>query len=308
MAVPFAVDSRENDIASLSLTNPEGTTLYSNMIPYQAENRGDFVAELEATIAFLTAPNGLIARQELNGVKDRLATDFLCFLSIESERGEGDEVAAMVDTCLTRHPESDFAAYWYSRRAYATFQSDVVAQMPLEKDGDAWRDLQNAFDIDPTNIFANFLAAKVELADDDCDAAASYVSTVVERGNSYPALIAATETDASRCAALTGQQVFDIDRAQQIAQYTPSPEPLLHLNLILAAVAMENRALARNLAQKVVIKNPETPVEKTGALIGRSVESSDFAGRRRQDIAANLRPFVWNEAMIDQMVSSLANG
>lgn len=308
LTIRSALDSRENDVAFLSLTDPEMSNLYSNSIPYRQENRGEFIAELEATLVHLTAPNGVIAKEELAQASDPLASDFLCFVSVESHRGEGEGTAALVDKCLARHPDSKFSAYWYARRAQNAFRSDVVAQRPLAKDSGGWRDLQRAFDMDRTNAFANFLAARVELADDDCETAAPYVSTTVERGGSYPALIAAIETDVSRCAKQTENPVFDIGRIHQIARYNPSPEPLLHLNLIIAAIAQEDRVLARNLAKKIVIKNPETPVEKTGALIGRSVESASFAARRREELASNLRPFVWNEAMVDRMVSSLANG
>ncbi len=301
----FGYDGRGEPVAHLSLLGREGNELIANTIPYDKANPVNFNAELEATLIYITSPTGIVATDQLAQASDPLASDYLCFIAVESRRGDGASATAMVDTCIDSYPDSKYAAYWYTRRAFAGYQADRFAGRPLLLEGAPWKDLERAFEIDPYNAFANFLAAKVELSTGRCNSALTYVSNALERGSSYPALLAAIEGDVEACSERMDDKVFNIDRVSLLARYNPSPDPLLHLYMMVAAVSIGDEELAQLLSSRSFNSEPRGPVEMTSHLLNQSVQDPAFARAHREELRTYLSIFIWNPKEMERIIDSL---
>jgi len=308
MSIKIGPDGAGNNVALLALNKADNELLYTNTIAFDETDPIAFSSELEASLIYLTSPNGAIAASEMQNASDPLDSDYTCFLTIEGRRADGEEAARLVERCLELFPQSEFRPFWYARRAFTEYQKAVIGGRPLEKRGAAWGDLQRALDADPHNAFANFIAAKVELANDRCDDAVAYVARALERGGSYPTLIAAIETDAASCISPTEKSIFNVGRASTVARNNPSPDPLLHLYLMVAAISIDDRTVAEQVARRTVIAKPEGPVELTSDLLRRSIEDPTFAEENRAALRENIRLFVWNKGAVDRIIERLVVG
>lgn len=298
---------RDDLVALLTLRKSNGKIAFANTIVYDFDEPDRFMAELEATLVYMTSPNGIIAASEKRGITDPLQSDYACFLSIEDRRSSGVEAARLVDDCLTKFADSEFGAFWYARRAFTGFQQDIMAGRLPDKRSESWEDVQNAFEVDRYNAFANFVAAKVELANGRCDDAITYIEQALERGSSYPTLIAAMEIDAAQCLESTQDAVFDIGMVRSLARYNPSPDPLLHLYLMVSTLATEDIELARQVARRRYIENPQTPVEITSDMLRRALTEPGYASANRDELKRSLAAFVWNEGAVDQLLDRLTD-
>ncbi len=307
LAIKVGQGAEGQDVAFLSFFGEDDDLIYSSTIPFDETNPAAFTAELEAKMVYMTSPNGIIADTEIASITDPTSSDYACFLSIENKRSNGELAAQLVDECITLFPDSDLRAFWYARRAFTGYQSRVISGQPLTRDGDAWDDLQVALSADPYNAFANFVAAKIELANERCDSAVAFVEQTLDRGGSYPTLIAAIETDAAECARTSGGSVLDIDRVRVLALYNPSPDPLLHLYLMISALTINDLELADQVSRRTVLENPNGSVEMTSDLLNKSLADPEFAAANRSKLRKNLGLFVWNDASVERTLDRLTD-
>lgn len=304
--VNFVPGERGTAAARIWLADQNGEVIFADTIPYDPSARAQFAIELEASLIYLTSPTGLIAQIQLQDISDAKASDYTCFLSIENQRSRGAETASLVNECIELFPESSYRAFWYARRAFTSYQSDILADRPIVKSGQGWNDLRSALQADRYNAFANFTAAKVEIALGHCEDATVYVERALERGGSYPALVAAVEAHSGSCADTTGNDARLSTRVQTIARHNPDPDPLLQLYLVTALLAVDDHETAALVAGKTAIESPQGPVEETSTLLRRSLDNPAFARANRAQINRAIYLFLWSKAASDRIVETLA--
>lgn len=301
----FGSDDDEINAVHVSLADSDGDILYSREIALDPANLSDFNSALEASLVYMTSPIGTIAEAELRRVEDPFQSDYSCFLEIENQRSRSVIIEDLVGRCIEAFPESDYRAFWYARRAFASYQADILAGREVTRSGEAWADVSRAFEADRYNAFANFVAAKVELAEGNCASARHFVSQALERGGSYPALVAAMEANAASCAGTEEENAAMADHIRTLARFNPSPDPLLHLYLLIGLLGSGDREVAKAVAERTIIDQPKGAVESTSDLLRRALEDPRVARTNRDEIADAVYLFVWSDAATEQIVGTL---
>ncbi|MBV7265921.1 hypothetical protein [Erythrobacter ani] len=288
----------------VTLSDQDGNTLYFDTISLEGSSEG-ITDKIEASLVYITSPTGAIAQAELKGVNDATSSGYSCFLSIENLRSEGTKTSSLVNECLDRYPNSEFRSFWFARRAFATYQMQIRDGNPVQKSGPAWDDLRNALQADRFNAFANFVAAKVELAEGNCPRAQSLIDRSLERGASYPILVAAAEASALSCTTSDIDLRRQKDRLLAIAQSNLNPDPLLHVYLMIGLLATEDRGMAASIADRLVIPNPDGLVEITADTLRRALNDRDFAKENRPQLETMVRSLVWNDGLASNILELL---
>lgn len=303
----FNVGSEREGATTLFLTmaDRKGDILYSNSVPFSPDRPSAFSNEIESSLVTMTSPTGVIAEAELSDFAMADSSDYACFLAVEGRRSQGEEAARLVDRCIAIYPNSEYQSFWLARRAFMTFQSTVEAGEAVQKSGKGWEDLQAALEADQFNAFANFVAAKVELADGNCDDARSFVMRALERGGSYPALIAAVETNAAACSFGGETNRSMEERVRALTEFNPDPDPLLRLYMIVGSLAAGDRALAEKVARRTMISEPQGAIEETVDLLKRAFADPRLAIEHRDLLAESIYSFVWNERATMAIVDAL---
>lgn len=308
LSIAFGPAPRKQQIAFISLSTRKGAVLYSDTIAYSPTNPTNYAAELEASLVYITSPNGSIAKNERPSKGEESSSGYACFLSIESRRAKGADALGLLDECIKKYPESDYRAFWYARRSFLGFQGLVQKQIPIVKKGKPWEDLQLAFEADRFNAFANFVGAKVELAVGNCPAALQYVDTALEKGRSYPTLIAGMEAHAASCINTNPDTAIISAHMAALVEYNPDPDPLLNMYMLIAALASDDMLTAQQIARRNLIENPETPAEVTLYLLQQSINDNNFAVENRQRLTNSLNLFIWNKDVNNALIKTLMQG
>jgi hypothetical protein len=303
----FSFGSQQDGMTTLflSMANRDGDVLYSNSIPYDSGRPSAYGREIESSLVSVTSPTGVIAEAELPDLELAASTDYACFLAIEGQLSQNERAAQLLDRCIERFPTSEYLSFWLARRSLMTYQDIVEIGQPVEKSGKAWRDLQAAFDADQFNVFANFVAAKVELAHGNCEDAQSYVNRALERGGSYPALIAAVETNAASCAFDPRTSQYVAERVRAFTEFNPNPDPLLRLYMIVGSLAAGDREQAEKVAQRTTLANPHGAIEETVDLLKRAFTDPSIATDNRTELERSIYTFVWNERATSAIMAAL---
>ncbi len=289
----------------LSLRNGDGDVLYSNEMVVDPDQPKSFSSELEASIVYIVSPTGAIAQAELPKRKNATASDYACFLTIENRRSVGKATIDQVNQCLERFPDSEYVPFWYSRLAFVAYREDAEAGRAIRKSGPGWTNLRSAMEADRYNPMANFIAAKVEVSYGRCREASAYMERVLERGNSYPALVAAAEASATTCASSAEDDVAKAARIRAMAKFNRDPDPLLHLYLMLASLSVGDRDGALRISKKSVIDDPVGSMETTSDLLTRSLADRGFAKSNERKIRDAVRRIVWNDGTTSEIVETL---
>lgn len=305
LSLNFGSFEGDTDSVFLAFADDDGDILYTREIMINEDRLIDFSAELEASLVFLTAPTGIIAEAELPDEADALASDYACFLAVESRRNNTGDTADLVAQCLEAFPRSEYRAFWYARRAFASYQAAILSGREIGKSGPAWADLRSAFEADQFNAFANFTAAKVELASGNCEAAQDFITRALERGGSYPALVAAMEANAASCSISIAEHEAMAQRIRTLARYNPSPDPLLHLYLVIGLLGSGDREAARLIAERTIIEDPQGRFEQTSDLLRRALNDPRTARMNREELVDAVYLFVWNEPASERIVETL---
>lgn len=289
----------------LTLYSSDGEVLYAHTIGEATERTEDFENELEAALVFITSPTGAIAKSELQDIDDPTASEYSCFLSVENNRTREGTMSQLIDRCISRYPESSYAAYWHARLAFALYQAAVAKGEPVGKQGEAWAEVNKALSLSPTNAFANFVAAKVELASGRCEIARTYIDRALERGASYPAMIASANADGAACPTSAEDPADAARRLRALARFTPDPDPLLHLYLMLGLLAVDDKQAASALAETLVISNPEGSVEETSDLLRQALTNRAMARANKAELRSAVGLYIWNPALADDIVERI---
>lgn len=287
------------------LSNQGGELVFSDLIVLNPVTQSDFGGELEAALIYITSPTGVIARDRFTKIGETPANGYECFLTIENQRADGQRVARLVDECIERFPRSDFIAFFKARRSYSFYQQRKLANQPIERSGQGWTDVQAALSADPFNAFANFTAAKIELANGNCDGAVLHIKQAFETSVSYPAMIAALEAEAGSCPALTPDMGTSKERLALLISRNPAPDPLLHVYLLVAALGSNDLASARALAEKSPIHTPSGIEEETIARLHKAIGNREFALSQADRIERDVSLFVWAQGAPERILNTL---
>ncbi|ALE16844.1 hypothetical protein AMC99_01552 [Altererythrobacter epoxidivorans] len=306
LSITFDTDGDGVSKAYLALEDSENDVLYNGTINVDPQNESQFRNDLQAALVYLTAPNGIIANEERKTIIGQPKSGYQCFLAIEGRRTQGSDASTIVDRCLADFPDSDYRSFWLARRAFNGFQQLADQGKPVSKSAAPWRSLKLALDADPRNPYANFVAAKVELAEGNCDEAKLFIERAEEKGISYPTLIAAMEADASAC-----PNIVTSSNARQLVtsmiEQNPSPDPLLQLYLVVSALAAEDIEAARMIEKRRNKDLPEGRIASTGDLLGKAIRDPAFAENNEDTLAKSLSVFVWDKRAVRKMIETAKN-
>ncbi|MEC8180097.1 MAG: hypothetical protein VX072_10545 [Pseudomonadota bacterium] len=285
------------DRLRLELFDREGARAYVSTLALPADSE-TLDAVLGGELAQLLTPDGLVAQLELKA-HDRARSDYLCFLRSESAARptvtSTHILPALLDRCLARYPRSDYAPFWLARKALLLYQADLRQGLPIRRDGEAWDLTTRALEADPFNSYANALAARIVLADGECAAAESYFLNMIERGGYYPVLAGMIATEAAPCGSEFAQAAGDWRaRIGAMSQGNRTLDPLSQLYVMLAVLALEDRATTERLASTRPIEESSADVEGMLDELTRAVESRGYARSNATEIEAHLARFVWN--------------
>lgn len=285
------------DRLRLELFDRDGARAYVSTLALPVDSEAlDTV--LEGELAQLLTPEGLVAQLELKAHGDA-KSDYLCFLRTESaarpSATSAQRLPDMLDRCLARYPDSEYAAFWLTRKALFLYRADLRQGLPIRREGEAWNLTNRALAADPFNSYANALAARIALADGECAAAEGYFVKMIERGGYYPALAAMIATEAAPCGADFAQSAGDWrGKIGAIAQGSRTLAPLDQLYVMLAVLGLEDRAAAERLAGTRSIEETSADVEGMLDELVRAVENRAHARANASAIEAHLSRFVWN--------------
>jgi len=289
----------------LGFGDAKGDMLFNQLIEHDSVRREAFAEEIRAALTHLTSPTGEIAQDRHEIFGNSLDSGFACFITIENLRADGSAVADMVDRCIDRYPNNEYTPYFRARRAFAAYQADRLEGKPILASGEAWRDLQLALDKDPFNSFANVVAAKVLLAQDDCEAARGNMRIAYERAANYPALRAAIDAEAASCPTYRDEIGLTGPELRAMIASIPAPDALQHLYMLVAALATNDLMAARMLAARPFKPAAEGREIETVTMLHRALEDPAYARanaeRLRSDIALN----VWGARAVDLAIERL---
>jgi len=300
--------SREGGfLADLSVVNADGEALYSKGFMYGQDASSEAAADLRAALVSITSPTGVIAQAERPSRKSSTGSDYACFLAVENDRAIGARSGALIEDCLKTYPSSSYRSFWHAQKALATYEAEIAVGGTVEKSGDGWTELRAALDSDRYNAFANFAAAKVEIALGNCDEALMHVDYALEHGQSDPALVAAAEINAAACSASLDGNGKLADRMTALARFNPDPDPLLHLYLVVGYLAANDFDGARMVARMAVNADSKGQVAKTADLLKQSIEDRSLALENREQLEQAISLYVWDPKVTQAVVKTLVD-
>lgn len=294
-------------VATVILAGDEGEALFSEKLTADPANPSGFNRQIEATIITITAPQGVIARDKLSDTPLAPPNSYQCFLRIEDRQTSGLPFKELLNRCIASFPDSNYAPYWYSRRADGGYRAQARTGV-ISKSGNAWKDLSTAMKIAPFNPFSTYVAAKVELARGDCKAARPLMERTFVTGSSYPPLIAALELAATAC--LERDPSIVPDRRHVLEFYFdhhPDPGPMLQIYLTLAALAQNEMGEASRLLRREMSYSDDAHVKFLVPLLMRAVDDPAFAQQNLRELDWVLRPYIWNPQTRRQILRNLSS-
>lgn len=294
--------------AYVELTDRTDAVLFTERLRQDPAAPERFEQELIAALVFVTSPTGVIASDQRKSMGDDPRSGYECFITTEMNRADGLRTAALVDSCLSRFPQSEYRPFLLARRAFSYYQQRIMEGRPILRSGQGWDDLQAALDADRFNAFANFTASKVELANNNCKGAQGYVANAFERSVSYPALIVAIEAEASACNVIDATERVGTLSFDTIVRNNPAPDPLLHLYLLLGLLGTGDRGEAVELAERMPIGDPSGIEEQTIALLQQAIADPGFARENAARLREEVRIFVWGERGVEKIMQTLVPG
>lgn len=291
----------EVDLALLDQSN----NMLSSKTVTLTGSRQLFLQEIQAASLSLVSPVGAIATAERAQISSEPRSDYECFLLASLTRAFEISSAARSEQCLATFPDSEYRANWLGRRAFILYDRQILSGQPVTMEGPAWQALQQALEVDPRDPFANFVAAKVQLARENCAGAETFISRALDNGMSYPMLIVTATAGVSDCAA----QFTDWNRRKSlvasILDLTPPGDAVLQLNLELAAIAIDRPDLARRLVNKGFIGSHETPAARAALLFERILTEPGFAASHRTELEQIVAAFVWSSTGRKRMIARI---
>lgn len=300
--------------ATIFLIDKADTELFQTSVEVAGE-RERFLRRVNAALAGLMGPSGLLANREVAQIDSEPRSAYECQLMIEDERARGISIADRVESCLQSYPDDKHAASWLSRKAVGMFFRQIAQGDPVSVESEAWQLIRRALTIDEYNPYANFFAAKVRIAEGNCEAAQVFLERARDRSKSYPTLIAATYAESGGC--ISNAETLETSTQEQRAEIlalietNPMPPVPLRTNLILAGLSMGSADLVTMAGELPVSYNPNGDDQGLAEALSFSNElqkaNSDVAFFRtnRGRIETKLRIYIWNESAREKVLETL---
>lgn len=295
-----------NGSAIVTLYDRSLRTLYTEAFT-GAQNTADLVQHLRSEVVFLTSRDGPIARAERRSMGNKPNSAYECYLRTIDPNYEA-QLIEQTTQCLSRFPDSHYRARWLSLQAFNLYQHEIAAGQPVSKSGPAWTALQGALDADPLEPFTNFVAAKVELAGDNCELAERFVTRALDPGVSYPALLVAATASASGCTP-SAQFKPRVEELRALIRRTPTIDPFFQVNLMLSSIAVGQADDARLVAQAIVVGKSSPQARVAAGLISSSLLQQGFFAAHRAEVVRAVSLYVWSprgRAVIVQKLGAAA--
>jgi len=286
-------------------SDANGETVFNEIIEHAPARPERFAEEIRSALTYITSPTGKIAKDRRDAFGNSLASGFACFITIENRRAEGGEVADMVEECIERHPQGEYAPFFRARRAFAAFDTARREGKAIRASGPAWRDLQLALKADPFNPFAQFVASRVLLAQGNCQAAQSSMRIASQHLSTYPRLRAAIDAESAGCPGWDEEIGLSDEELQAMVATSPAPEPLHHFYMLVAAIASDDLDSAR-----LLMARPQQPASpegemKTIAMLHRALDDPAYAQRNAERLHAAIALKIWGERSVDRVIANL---
>lgn len=266
--------------------------------------QADLIDHLRNEVVYLTSRDGPIARAERETIGSSPNSAYECYLRTVDPTYEAAALH-LTNQCLARFPDSRYRARWLGVQAFLLYQKDIAAGKPVLKSGEAWTKLQAALDANPREPFVNFVAAKVELAAGNCDLAERFVQRALAPGISYPALLVAASANASGCQPSI-QFKPRADKLRALIRRTPTIDPFFQVNLILSALAIDQTADGRTVAQAIVVGKSSPRTARAADLISSALLQPGAFAAHQGDIAMVVSEFIWNPQARQTIMERLA--
>lgn len=291
--------------AFLSFTDADGANLFNELIEHDPDHPERLVEQIRFALDHIISPTGEIAQDRRGAFGDPLGSGYACFITIENSRAVGAEVADMVDTCIERHPQSEYAPFFRARRAFAAYNTARREGKPVEASGPAWQDLQAALEADPFNPFAQFVASKVLLAQDNCAAAQSSMRIASRHLSTYPRLRAAIDAEGAGCPGWDEEIGLSDEELHRMIATSPAPDPLHHFYMLVAAIASDDLESARLLAVRPQLRARSESELEVISMLHRALRDPAYARRNAQRLRADIARNVWGERTVDLVIENL---
>ena len=290
-------------VLEVALFDPANQRLLHDSIPI-GDDRAGLLVRLNGALLQMVSPAGAIAKRELAATAGEPRSDYECVLRTEADRLQALS-AALAESCLKRFPHSPYRAYWFSRMAFVGYRDSVLSGGVVSASGEPWRNLQRALDADSGNPFANYLAAKVNIARGDCEAARPYTERALTNGSFYGVLTAASAAEAALCSGALSEHFEAERRVAALVEGQAEPNPLMYVSLIFATAAVDRPDLTRRLLASPPADDPQGSLaEVSAALQSGLADPAAFAGGRDR-LQRVVDGFYWGDETRRKMMEKL---
>ncbi|WP_291135803.1 hypothetical protein [Erythrobacter sp.] len=291
--------------AFVVLSDRNDTVLLRETVGPELEDPQIFTAGIAWAISKAIAPGGRITRIENQRIDDPLASDYACFVRLEALRGQNRSDTALLDACIERHPTGEYTPFLLARRALRAYQTDVIEGRAVVPSGRAWQDVKAALSIDPENPYANFVCAKVAIAQGNCDAAGSNLRIAADQSIGHPTLLAAVASEARSCPDPPEGTGLSPGELRAMIAATPAPSAPHHLNMLMAALASGELDAARMLLVRPIPGQSNTHDIHAIKLLRRAMTDPSFLDANEQRIRQELGLFNWGGGAVDRLIENL---
>lgn len=292
--------------AVILLYDNRGERIFTDRVLLEAGSGEAFKREFEAALVYVTSPNGAIARSIDASIGPEPKSAYACFVRIETSRARGTAVGDLIENCIKAYPNERYSAYLYARRAFNVYQNKRAAGEPVERTGMPWRDVQKALELNQFNAFANFVAAKVELANNRCDVALTHIDQAFQNAPSYPALLAALDAEANSCSTYVDKDMLPGGDLRDMVERNPAPDALLHVYLLIAALSSGDQESAAILAARPRTGSLDSNERQAVELLHRAMIDPQFARANEELLRSSMKQFIWNDNGIDRVLAGLS--
>ena len=258
-------------IADIRLIDRAGQVVYQTerALPADLQRASEL---MEQELVALTSPPGRIARIVAARMGDTPRSDFECFLAAEFQRSEGQSVRDILGECARAYPNSEYYPYLIGRELFIKFQSEAVTGRTFAEDSPQWLEMGEMLERYPDNSYLAAVAAKVLMANGQCDEARRFQEQALYRGRTFPALELAMLVDELGCSDGEESLAEMEDRLEVILAANPEPEGMLAAYALMAILALDRPDLLE-LVENDSFSRPDNPIAVGNAQVHAAMEN-----------------------------------
>lgn len=305
--VKFDVQPSGHVQAYSSFVDEHGRVLSTGAFSF-SQDRRTLTNEFNSYLVGILSLRGVLARDLYRKLEGEPKSDLECFVATDSGYTSVTNLQALRRQCLERFPDSPLAAYWYAEAAFVEYIRRVRGGGHVSNSGGAWDDLMKAFKVDQYNVYANLVAAKVELAQGDCEHARYYQDRISTRAPMFPGLQAVVLAEEYPCGQRKGEEREWAGQVERLIDMNENPDQGLKLFLAMDALVVGRKDLARRILSVPDLSGFQSE-ELTSALqtLDAAMKNVDFARRARTDIEAVMAEYLWSQESRRIILDRLAN-